>query len=332
MVCYISSSISVVEARALRGLKVETDGIICTTAQQCKAKHDSSNNGGSFYSGNYPTKGCFSKKTNNNVYFGTGGSIEDMSTFELQGVKQRIYCDIEPIVQVVSPTNNNEDDDDNTVVCLTAEQCQAKLSSMNNGGTFYKSTKYNTKGCFSKKNVNHMFFGLGGSIDEMSTNDLPGRQERVRCDAPVPVEVVTDSPTLKPVTERPTTDTPSVQPTNKAITMSPSKVPSKSPTTNHPSIQPTDMKEDLTDWPTYSPSLPPVEVMVSQPKEDNEDVTVETTTDSLQWDLLDFADNAPDTTSRPTVKLVTASPTDLDTFEPSNSPSVKPTVSFMCAS
>lgn len=282
------------------------------------------NNGGSFYSGNYPTKGCFSKKTNNNVYFGTGGSIEDMSTFELQGVKQRIYCDIEPIVQVASPTNNNEEDDDNTVVCLTAEQCQAKLSSMNNGGTFYKSPKYNTKGCFSKTTNNNVYFGTGGSIDEMSTNDLPGKQERVRCDAPVSIEVVTDSPTTKLVTNSPTTDTPSVQPTNK--------LPSNSPITTHPSMQPTDIEEDLTDWPTYSPSLPPVEVMASQPEENNEDVNVETTTDSLQWDLLDFADNTPDTMSRPTIKLVTASPTDLDTFEPSNSPSVKPTVSFMCAS
>jgi len=332
IVCYVSDSILLVESRALRGLKAETDRIICTTAQQCKAKHDSSNNGGSFYSGSYPTKGCFSKKTNNNVYFGTGGSIEDMSIFDLQGVKQRIYCDIEPIEQVASPTNNNEEDDDNTVVCLTAEQCQEKLFSLDNGGTFYKSPKYNTKGCFSKKNVNHMFFGLGGSVDEMSTNDLPGKQERVRCDAPVSIEVVTDSPTLKPVTNSPTTETPSVQPTNKPITMSPSMVPSNSPITTHPSIQPTDMEEELTDWPTYSPSLPPIESMASQPKEDNEDVTVETTTDSLQWDLLDFADNTPDTTSRPTVKLVTASPTDMDTFEPSNSPSVKPTVSFMCAS
>ena len=177
-----------------------------------------------------------------------------------------------------------------------------------------------------------MFFGLGGSIDEMSTNNLPGKQERVRCDTPVSIEVVTDSPTTKPVTDSPTTDTPSVQPTNKPITMSPSMIPSNSPTTNHPSIQPTDMEEDLTDWPTYSPSLPPMEVMVSQPAEDNEDVTVETTIDSLQWDLLEFADNTPDTTSRPTVKLTTASPTDMDTLEPSNSPSVKPTVSFIgCA-
>jgi len=328
MVC----SISIVEARALRGLKAETDRIICATVQQCKAKHDSSNNGGSFYSGNYPTKGCFSKKTNNNVYFGTGGSIEDMSAFDLQGVKQRIYCNVESIEQVASPANNNEEDDDNTEVCLTAEQCQVKLSSLNNGGTFYKSPKYNTKGCFSKTTNNNVYFGTGGSIDEMSTNDLPGKQERVRCEAPVPVEVVTDSPTTKLVTERPTTDTPSVQPTNKPITMSPSLVPSNSPITTHPSIQPTDMEEDLTDWPTYSPSLPPMEVMASQPEENNEDVNVETTTDSLQWDLLDFADNTPDTTSRPTVKLVTASPTDLDTFEPSNSPSVKPTVSFMCAS
>ena len=39
-----------------------------------------------------------------------------------------------------------------------------------------------------------MFFGLGGSNDEMSTNDLPGKQERVHCDAKVPVEVMaTDS-------------------------------------------------------------------------------------------------------------------------------------------
>ena len=50
------------------------------------------NTGGSFYYGpSYPSQGCFAK--NNNVYFGTGGSIDDMSTVDLPGVRTRVWCD-----------------------------------------------------------------------------------------------------------------------------------------------------------------------------------------------------------------------------------------------
>ena len=44
-----------------------------------------------FSAGNYPSKGCFKK--NGNAYWGTGGSVEEMSIFDLAGVQERIWCD-----------------------------------------------------------------------------------------------------------------------------------------------------------------------------------------------------------------------------------------------
>eukprot|EP00579_Thalassiosira_antarctica_P006894 CAMPEP_0201902994 /NCGR_PEP_ID=MMETSP0902-20130614/55245_1 /ASSEMBLY_ACC=CAM_ASM_000551 /TAXON_ID=420261 /ORGANISM="Thalassiosira antarctica, Strain CCMP982" /LENGTH=1069 /DNA_ID=CAMNT_0048437021 /DNA_START=238 /DNA_END=3447 /DNA_ORIENTATION=- len=44
-----------------------------------------------FSAGNYPSKGCFKK--NGNAYWGTGGSVGEMSISDLAGVQERIWCD-----------------------------------------------------------------------------------------------------------------------------------------------------------------------------------------------------------------------------------------------
>ena len=170
----------------------ERDGdnsVACLTYQQCKAKHESMNDGGTFYMNDFPTKGCFSKTTNKHIYFGTGGSVEEMTKDDLPGVQERVRCD--------APKPEPPSD----IACLTYQQCKAKHESMDNGGTFYMRD-FPTKGCFRKTTNNHMYFGTGGTSEEMTNDDLPGVQERVRCDIPtVPEVVTTPSTTSVPVDE-----------------------------------------------------------------------------------------------------------------------------------
>jgi len=161
------------------------NSVACLTYQQCKAKHESMNDGGTFYMNDFPTKGCFSKTTNKHIYFGTGGSVEEMTKDDLPGVQERVRCD--------APKPEPPSD----IACLTYQQCKAKHESMDNGGTFYMRD-FPTKGCFRKTTNNHMYFGTGGTSEEMTNDDLPGVQERVRCDIPTVPEVVTTPSTVEP--------------------------------------------------------------------------------------------------------------------------------------
>ena len=43
-----------------------------------------------FLSGDFPTHGCFEKK--GKAYWGSGGSSDELSTEELPGVQERLYC------------------------------------------------------------------------------------------------------------------------------------------------------------------------------------------------------------------------------------------------
>ena len=81
---------------------ITENDFVCMTADQCKEKfislkqEDGTKWKGFFYSGNYPTKGCFAKGDNGNLYFGTGGSRDDMATrdFEMSSEqRERIWCD-----------------------------------------------------------------------------------------------------------------------------------------------------------------------------------------------------------------------------------------------
>ena len=61
----------------------------------------------------FPTKGCFLKTSNNKWFFGTGGSVDDMSIVDLTGVQERVYCDAPPTDEpsaspiTDSPTSGN---------------------------------------------------------------------------------------------------------------------------------------------------------------------------------------------------------------------------------
>jgi len=101
--------------RQLRGNNLQQrnlrpdNSVICLTAQQCQDKYLSLYPGGTqFYTSNFPTKGCFLKTSNNKYFFGTGGSVDDMSIVDLTGVQERVYCDAPPTDEPsASPITNS---------------------------------------------------------------------------------------------------------------------------------------------------------------------------------------------------------------------------------
>lgn len=85
--------VGLAQARVLRGESalIPASSIVCVTEEQCQQKFLAMNTGGSFSVGEYPYKGCILK--NINGFFGTGGTVEEMSVAELSGIPERIWCD-----------------------------------------------------------------------------------------------------------------------------------------------------------------------------------------------------------------------------------------------
>mmetsp|Transcript_12887 Transcript_12887/g.27980 ORF Transcript_12887/g.27980 Transcript_12887/m.27980 type:complete len:401 (-) Transcript_12887:1869-3071(-) len=91
------------ESRLPRGVEEMPDNsVVCLTEEQCRQKFRSMNWSGSFYTGDWPTKGCFSKRSH--IYFGTGGTAEEMSETDIPGVRERIWCDRETDTPTAKPT------------------------------------------------------------------------------------------------------------------------------------------------------------------------------------------------------------------------------------
>jgi len=125
---------------------------------------------------------------------------------------------------------------ENAAVC-TEEQCRQTFLSMNLGGSFYVND-YSTKGCFYK--AKHVYFGTGGTVEQISETDLPGVRERLWCHAE------TNPPTVKPTkqltanpTRIPVTGGPTKQPTTKSVTGNPTKQPTRNLITDNPTVKPT---------------------------------------------------------------------------------------------
>jgi hypothetical protein len=72
---------------------LENIATVCLSVEQCQSKFLTLDTGGYFYSGNFPSKGCYTK--NNNVWFGTGGTYEEMAETDLPGILTRVWCDVE---------------------------------------------------------------------------------------------------------------------------------------------------------------------------------------------------------------------------------------------
>ena len=68
--------------------------------------------------------------------------------------------------------------------CLTEEQCRDRFTAMHTAGVltgyFYAGDNFPTKGCVFKGE--HVFFGSGGTLEEMSTF-LTGNKERIWCES-----------------------------------------------------------------------------------------------------------------------------------------------------
>jgi hypothetical protein len=150
---------------------VVTTTTTCATKEQCDARRaelEIQN----FFSGNFPTKGCFTKDGTNGItaYWSEGGSEEDMSTTDLPALQKRITCYDDAVV------------DDGGDVCVTQDQCDAKRSDL--GIERFVAGIFPTKGCFSKAGVNGVvaYWSDGGTSEEMSIIDLPGVQERIACE------------------------------------------------------------------------------------------------------------------------------------------------------
>jgi len=91
-VCFNSG---LTESKLLRASAVVKEKIntVCLTVEQCHHKFLSLETGGYFFSGTFPSKGCYMK--NRNVWFGSGGTDEEMAETELPGILTRVWCDIE---------------------------------------------------------------------------------------------------------------------------------------------------------------------------------------------------------------------------------------------
>ncbi|KAL7535638.1 hypothetical protein ACHAXR_006623 [Thalassiosira sp. AJA248-18] len=82
---------AVAESGLLRGVVTKPENAVaCLTMEQCKHTRLGTNFD-RVYVNSWPTKGCFSKR--NNLYFGTGGSVEMMSKAKLPGIQKRIWCE-----------------------------------------------------------------------------------------------------------------------------------------------------------------------------------------------------------------------------------------------
>eukprot|EP00571_Detonula_confervacea_P017166 CAMPEP_0172309484 /NCGR_PEP_ID=MMETSP1058-20130122/9749_1 /TAXON_ID=83371 /ORGANISM="Detonula confervacea, Strain CCMP 353" /LENGTH=973 /DNA_ID=CAMNT_0013022113 /DNA_START=8 /DNA_END=2929 /DNA_ORIENTATION=- len=144
---------------------------VCLELSDCDAMRQKMGITSSLYVGDYQTKGCFSK--NGIAYWGSGGSIDDKSKTSLQGIQERVWCEKELDISVGSPSDGLKEDR----ACITQGKCDEMRLEM--GISSFQVGGYPTKGCFSKNNV--AYWGSGGSVEEMSSSNLAGIQERLWC-------------------------------------------------------------------------------------------------------------------------------------------------------
>mmetsp|Transcript_1379 Transcript_1379/g.3032 ORF Transcript_1379/g.3032 Transcript_1379/m.3032 type:complete len:694 (-) Transcript_1379:93-2174(-) len=153
----------------------EMERTACLTEEECDAIRQSRDIG-SFIAGEFPSKGCFAK--NGIVYWGRGGSMEDISESDLPGVQERIWCEKEVLNDGNNNGNGDGDAGETTTACTTSSECDEKRLEM--GLTKFVPGDYPSKGCFSK---NEIAYWSDGSVEDISVADLPGVQERIWCDA-----------------------------------------------------------------------------------------------------------------------------------------------------
>ena len=173
-----------------------------------------------FYTGVFPTHGCFFKGENS--FFGEGGTVEEMSESDLLGVRERIWCKtaVVPEIPTVVPTPSGTVF--STVVPssgpsqMSSTEAPSSQSSASSTEAPSDATSDATSGapsdgaktpCLSQEECDQKrqelgfsefhvgefpskgcfyknqkaFYGEGGTTEEMAAEFLPGLQERIWC-------------------------------------------------------------------------------------------------------------------------------------------------------
>ena len=159
---------------------------ICQDEASCRVAASLLSDGSSFKVVATQTKGCFQK--GGTIYWSPGGTAEE-NGMPGRGQQTRIYCDAlsgddegDSTTTTAATTTVAQSTEGDvsaaTSTCLTAESCEARAAelSLNWGGPGP------TAGCFSKGDS--VYFGSGGTEEQMGKADLPGVQVRVYCPAP----------------------------------------------------------------------------------------------------------------------------------------------------
>jgi len=83
------------------------------------------------------------------------------------------------------------------LACLTLDDCRSAALSMGVEPQYFYNNSFDTKGCFTKTNPTGVkkAFWSQGTVEQMSTTELTGIQERLMCEG---------SPTPTPPTNKPT--------------------------------------------------------------------------------------------------------------------------------
>ena len=217
----------------IRYLRGEEDTVACITLDDCQIQ--SQEMGFEFfYTGVYPTKGCYSKGTN--AFFSLG-SEDEMSIPYLSGSKQRIWCT--PSIPIQFEEKSSLSEEGERDACITAESCKAKALEVGvDVDLYFYNNEFETRGCYTKTSptsgITKAFWSLG-TEEEMSTSDLSAPLlERLWCDDKDLSENSLDADTAYPTPAVVYTNSP-VKPTNKPTmrpskTKAPSTPPTKEPT------------------------------------------------------------------------------------------------------
>jgi len=101
---------------------INAEGSFCTTQDECVAAA-AEIGFADVIAGDFPTKGCFSKK--DNVFWSPSDVYKDMSTTDLSGIQERVYCGVDNVD--TSTTSTSPTSPTTVVDILSPEECAPNL-------------------------------------------------------------------------------------------------------------------------------------------------------------------------------------------------------------
>ncbi|KAL3805527.1 hypothetical protein ACHAW5_004339 [Stephanodiscus triporus] len=334
VLCLNSGSTESTLLRVLEEMPVKA--AVCLTQEQCFKAFLSMKTGGDFFTGDFPDKGCFVK--NEHGFFGTGGSDEEMAATDLQGVRERIWCERETasptlissppsVPPTLMPTTESPSNEPTSkpVADLTIMSPSLKptvdptplpstenttTSPSSTPSTFDPTPKPTPHSAQNPKQV------TAKTVTE-SPSKLPTAKPTPTPVKPYPVKDVyptynpSSPPSKKPLLVK---DTPTEQVTAKTVTESPSKLPTAKPTPTP--VKPYPVKDV---YPTYNPSSPPSKKPLLVKDTPTEQVTAKTVTESPS--KLRGSSPRPTMAQSPTAVPTTLPSTQKPSLKPSSAPS-----------